>query len=218
MKAALVFVAVLAVTTPLAAQTRRSPAPRAATPSVSLRTLAVVTAQNFAAAESFKAVFGQPLQPFFGGGLGVAFRSGLYIDATASRFKKTGQRAFHFNGKLFGLGVPLTVTETPLELTVGYRHQAPRSRVVPYFGGGLGIYRYQETPDGDDPSENVDRRHAGYLAVGGVEFRVSRWVGLSGDLQYTRVPGILGDGGISKEVNENNLGGVALRFRTIIGR
>lgn len=217
MKATLVFVAVLAVATPMAAQTRRSPPPRA-TPSVSLRPLLVVTAQNFAAAESFKAVFGRPLQPFFGGGLDVAFRSGLYIDATASRFKKTGQRAFHFNGKLFGLGVPLTVTETPLEVTVGYRHQVPRSRVVPYLGGGLGIYRYQEAPDGNDPSDNVDLRHAGYLAVGGVEFRVNSWVGLSGDLQYTRVPGILGAGGISKEVDENNLGGVALRFRAIVGR
>ncbi len=178
----------------------------------------VVSAQNFAAAESFRAVFGQPIQPFFGGGLSVAFRSGLYIDATASRFKKTGQRAFQLNGELFGLGVPLTVTETPLEITAGYRHQAPRSRVVPYFGAGLGTYRYQETAEGNDPIEDVDLRHAGYLAVGGVEFRVNRWLGLSGDLQYTRVPGIFGAGGISKEVNENNLGGVALRFRAIIGR
>lgn len=218
MKATLVFAAALAVATPLAAQTRRSPPPRTTTPSVSLRPLLVVTAQHFAAAETFKSAFGRPLQPFFGGGLDVAFRSGLYIDATASRFKKTGQRAFHFNGKLFGLGVPLAVTETPFEIAVGYRHHVPRSRVLPYFGGGLGIYRYQETADGNDPSENVDLRHAGYLAVGGVEFRVNRWVGLSGDLQYTRVPGILGAGGISKEVDENNLGGVALRFRTIIGR
>lgn len=218
MKTALVFVAALAVATPLAAQTRRSPRPRTTTPSVSLRPLLVVTAQRFAAAESFKAVFGRPLQPFFGGGLDVAFRGGLYIDATASRFKKTGQRAFQFNGRLFGLGVPLTVTETPLEVTAGYRHQAPRSRVVPYVGGGVGIYRYQEAAEGNDPSENMDLRHAGYLAVGGVEFRVNSWVGVSGDLQYTRVPGILGANGISKEVNENNLGGVAFRFRTIIGR
>ena len=58
----------------------------------------------------------------------------------------------------------------------------------------------------------------GYLIVGGAEFRVSRWVAVSGDLQFTRVPGILGEGGISKETGETDLGGTAGRFRLIIGR
>jgi hypothetical protein len=54
--------------------------------------------------------------------------------------------------------------------------------------------------------------------VGGAEFRVARWVAITGDAHYTRVPGILGQGGISKEVGENDLGGVAARVRVMLGR
>ena len=63
-----------------------------------------------------------------------------------------------------------------------------------------------------------DKRHVGYLVVGGVEFRVSGWVAVSGDAQYTHVSGIIGSGGVSKEAGESDLGGIAGRFRVIIGR
>lgn len=224
MKATLVFFLLfflaLAAASPAAAQARRVPPPpsRNATPPVSLRPFFVTTLQSFAAAETFKAIFGQQVQSFYGGGLDIAFRNGLFVDATASRFSKTGQRMFRFNGTNFPLGIPLTATEIPVEATIGYRHQAPRSRVVPYVGGGVGLYSYRETSQGDTSSEAVDVSHRGYLAVGGVELRVGRRVGVSGDLQYTHVGGILGTGGFSKTVNENDLGGVAVRFRVIIGR
>jgi hypothetical protein len=67
-------------------------------------------------------------------------------------------------------------------------------------------------------SENVDIRHVGELVVGGVEFRVHRYVGLSVDAQYTHIPGILGAGGISNIANESDLGGIAARFKVIVGR
>jgi hypothetical protein len=37
------------------------------------------------------------------------------------------------------------------------------------------------------------------------------------DVQYTTVPGILGEGGISQELGEDDLGGVAVRFRFVLG-
>ncbi len=211
----------LAAASPAAAQARRVPPPparRNTTPLVSLRPFFVATLQNFAAKETFKAVFGRQVQPFFGAGLDIAFRNGMFVDATVSHFSKTGQRVFRFNGTNFPLGIPLTVTETPLEATVGYRHQKARSNVIPYVGGGIGSYGYQEIGQGDDSSEAVDLRDVGVLAVGGVEFRMGRWVGFSGDLQYTHVGGILGTGGVSKAANENDLGGLAVRFRVIVGR
>ena len=64
----------------------------------------------------------------------------------------------------------------------------------------------------------MDAHHVGYLAFGGVEFRVQKYIGLSVDAQYTHVPGILGAGGISKEVGETDLGGMAARFKVLIGR
>jgi hypothetical protein len=178
-------------------------------PAVSFRPFFVVAADRFSAKETFSAVFGQSVQPIYGGGLEVAFRNGLYFDVTASRFKKTGERAFFFEGQGFGLGIPLTVTMTPVEFTVGARSN-PTPRVFPYLGVGVGSYRYEE--------EAFIKRHLGWLVVGGVEFRVSRWIGISGDVQYNRVSGIIGTGGVSLEAGESSLGGTAGRVRVIVGR
>ena len=183
-------------------------------PSVSLRPFFVGAVERFSAKETFSAVFGGTVQPLYGGGLEVAFRNGLYFDFTASRFKKTGERAFFFNGDGFGLGIPLTVTMTPLEFTVGARSN-PAPKVFPYFGGGIGSYRYEETSTVDDP---FSKTHLGWLIVGGVEYRFNSWIGISGDLQYNRVSGIIGEGGVSAEAGESDLGGTAGRFRVLIGR
>ena len=184
-------------------------------PSISLRPFLLVAEQGFSARNTFQTVFGKSIQPFWGGGLSVAFRNGFFFDVTASRFKKTGQRAFFTDGEGFGLDIPLTVTVTPLEVIAGQRTQIT-PRVFPYFGFGVGSYRYQETSQFDDGP--FDKRHIGYLIAGGVEFRLSNWVGLSGDGQYTHVSGILGAGGVSKDADESDLGGVSGRFRVIIGR
>ena len=64
----------------------------------------------------------------------------------------------------------------------------------------------------------MDAHHIGYLAAGGVEIRLHRWVGVAVDAQYTRVSGILGEGGVSKDAGESDLGGIAGRFKILIGR
>jgi hypothetical protein len=111
---------------------------------------------------------------------------------------------------------PLTASVTPVEVTGGYRiHSRTVPRVVSYLGAGPGSYRYQETSQGSDP---LDVRHAGYLALGGVEVRAFRWVAFTMDGQYTPIPGILGTGGVSEDAKDDDLGGTALRFRVIVGR
>jgi opacity protein-like surface antigen len=184
-------------------------------PAVSLRPVFMFAGQNFTARKTFETVFGRALQPFWGGGLSVAFRKGIFVDVTASRFKKVGDRAFFFEGQGYPLDIPLTVTVTPLEVTAGIRFGVT-PRVFPYVGAGAGTYRYEESASFDDAG--FDARHAGYVVVGGVELRVSRWVGISGDVQYTHVTGIIGAGGVSKEAGESDLGGTAGRFRIIVGR
>ena len=183
-------------------------------PSVSLRPFFLAAGERFTARQTFEAVFGRAVQPLWGGGLEVAFRRGFYVGITASRFSRTGERAFFFDGEGFGLGIPLTATLTPLELTAGGRVWVT-PRVIPYAGAGIGLYRYEETSPFDEP---FAARHAGYHAVGGIELRVSRWVGIGGDVQYTYVSGIIGAGGISQEAGERDLGGIAARFRVIVGR
>ena len=108
------------------------------TPPISLRPFFVLSGEHFSAHDTFTAVFGQSSQIVWGGGLQVAFRNGSYIDVTASRFKKTGQRAFILNGHSFSLGIPLTASLTPFEGTVGHRFTAVSSRVIPYLGAGVG--------------------------------------------------------------------------------
>jgi hypothetical protein len=217
--ASLTLLLVLACTGPTPAQTR-SASTEYTPPAVAFRPFLLATFQNFAASQTFTEVFGRATQPFFGGGLDLAFRNGLFIDLTASRFNRNGQRAFVFNGQTYRLGIPLTATEIPLEVSGGYRFARWR-RIRPYAGGGVGSYGYRETSAFSASGENAGMRHVGYLAVGGAEVRVGPWVAVAVDVQWTHVRGILGRGGLSQSGGfsgaENDLGGIAPRIRLIIG-
>ena len=157
----------VALAAPAAAQRPpQRPPPRAPArplpppPPISFRPFVFGAEESFAAIDTFDAVFGHTYAPFFGGGLQVVFYGGFYVELGASRFKQTGQRAFRSGGQSFGLGIPLTATITPLEVTGGYRfrlRQLPRVR--PYVAAGFGSYAYKETSDFSDPGENVDTRH-----------------------------------------------------------
>jgi hypothetical protein len=193
------------------------PASAQSDPALALRPFVIVTAQAFTAKETFEAGFGESIQPFYGGGLSLVTNTGFFLDITASRFRKTGERVFRNGDDTFPLGIPLSVTITPLEFSFGYRFRTSRA-VVPYFGGGLGSYRYQETSDEADPSEEIDTRKGGYLAVGGVDFRAAPWFRVGVDVQYTLVTGILGEGGFSQQVGEDDLGGLAARLKFTVGR
>lgn len=186
-------------------------------PSVSLRPFVEFSEEAFTATQTFKAVFGRSNQPLWGGGLQVTFRDRVYVEFEASRFKKNGDRVFLNNGQVFHLGIPLTARLTPFEVTGGYRFH-PWSRVIPYVGAGAGRYAYVETSQFADASENLDTRHSGVVVDGGAEFRLHRWIGVAADVKYTHVTGIFGQDGISKDVGETDLGGVAARFKVIVGR
>ena len=215
MKTLLAILLTFAVATPLAAQVRRT-APRE-TNDLSIRGVGFFSSEQFAAKTTFDAVFGESSERFFGGGVVVAERQ-VFFEVDFSRFTKTGQRAFLFNGQAFRLNIPLTATITPIEVTGGYRFRFRRwPTIIPYVGAGFGSYGYKETSAFSDPGEDIDVRHAGYLVVVGAEFRVHRWVGVAADVQYTHVPGILGTAGLSKDAGENDLGGTAIRVKVLVG-
>jgi hypothetical protein len=196
-----------------------APAMAQRAPSLSIRPFVMVTAQSFAAVDTFDATFGKTTFPFFGGGVQVVVHDRFFAEIGASRFQQTGERAYVSGGKVFRLGIPLTATITPFEITGGYRFRLRRlPRVRPYAAVGLGSYRYQETSTFADPGEDVDTRHSGFVLNGGAEFRLHRWVGLAADVQYSHVPGILGLGGVSQQAGETDLGGVAARFKLVVGR
>jgi hypothetical protein len=211
---ALVLVAVFAVASPVAAQSRGTP--RQAT---SIRLFGLLSEEQFAAQETFDASFGSSRGLFWGGGIEVVLPSGIFADLAASRFTKVGQRAFINNGQAFGLGIPLTAAITPIELTAGYRVKLKRvPTIVPYIGIGAGSYGYQESSTFDDPTDSIDERKFGVFGLVGAEVRVSTSVRASVDVQDTRIAGILGDSGLSQQAKEDDLGGLAVRFRIIFGR
>ena len=185
---------------------------------VSFKPFFVVTAEGFAADKSFDAIFGGSVQPLFGGGLEVTFKNRFFVDLTVLHFSKTGERSIVLNGQVFHLGIPLKATLTPIEVSAGYRFAGHARRVVPYIGAGVGSYGVSQESDLAAAGDNVDARHVGYLVAGGAEIRVGQWLGLSGDLQYTHVPGILGKSGISQHYGEDDLGGLSVRFRVLVGR
>ncbi len=183
-----------------------------------VRPFVLVADERFAASTTFNAVFGSTTSALWGGGVDVVVRRRYFIDFAVSHMSKSGQRAFMNNGEVFRLGIPLEASLTPLELTAGYRFRLKTPRVVPYVGAGVGSYGYHETADFAAAGDDVDTRHAGLVLIGGAEVRISKWIGVTGDAQYTHVPGILGQGGLSKDAGEDNLGGVAARLRVILGR
>jgi hypothetical protein len=217
--------AVLATATPALAQRQTTPPPPSG--GVEFRPFAIVTIERFTASTTFDATLGSPSQLMWGGGLDVTTRHNVFFDVTVSRLNRDGHRAFvDDTGQAFQLAVPLRVSLTPIEFTVGRRfppRRRPAARrrrlaVIPYIGAGIGAYRYDETSSSSAAGEDVEATHVGFLAVGGAEFRVSKWIGISADAQYTRVPGILGKGGVSQQVGESDLGGIAGRVRVILGK
>ena len=195
-----------------------SPAAAQDPPSLSIRPFVMGAEQTFTST-AFEAVFDTTRGPFFGGGVQVVFLDQFVVELGASRFKQTGERVFRTStGSVFRLGIPLTATITPFEVTGGYRFPM-WERVRPYVAAGVGSFAYQETSDFADPTtENIDTRETGFVVNGGVEVRLHRWIGAAADAQYSRVRGILGSGGISQQVGDDDLGGVAVRFKLIVGR
>ena len=189
----------------------------AAAQGISFRAYGMFAQQSFDAHETFSAVFDTSSGSFFGGGLNITDDDKYYLDIGASRFKQTGQRAFVNAGQTFKTGIPLTATIIPLEFTAGYRFSKGK-RVRPYAGAGVGTYRYEETSNFAADGENVDTRHVGAIFEGGAEFRINQWIGASADVHYTYVPGILGNGGISKDEGETSLGGFQFRVKFLVGK
>ena len=165
----------------------------------------------FTAADSFKAVLGSRAGTVFGGGAEARFRSGLFAGVRVSRFEQSGTR-------VFDLGIPATVAITPIEAVAGYR-LARNGRAVPYVGGGVGWHRYDEASDFAASGENVSEVFTGYHALGGVEWRASRLIGVAGEAQWTTVPDALGRNprSASAAFDEQDLGGLGFRVRVIIG-
>jgi hypothetical protein len=155
----------------------------------------------------------------------------IYGEVGVSRLVKkdqtlVGTRVFVSDTSVSKLGIPLRTTIEPLEFTGGYRFNA-HPRVIPYVGAGVGSYHYTEESDFATDAEKLDVTKLGSIFHFGVELRAFRLLGVAMDAQYTHVPGILGEGGVSAlfasgsgsaASREKDLGGWAARLKVVFGR
>ena len=173
--------------------------------------------QQFQAEKTFEAIFDDASGSFRGFGADLVLARNVFVEIGWSRFEKTGERVFLFNDTISKLGIPLTATLRPFEITGGYRVTL-WPRVIPYAGLGIASVRYEETSDFAATGDDVSVSGSGLVFEGGAEVRLARFVGVSADIHYSSLGDIIGEAGISKEYGEDNLGGTAVRFRIIIGR
>jgi opacity protein-like surface antigen len=188
---------------------------RPTSPSAGIRGFGTLGYEWFDAHKGFDAVLNQPGGVWFGGGAEFRTSSGLFIQGSVERFRRTGERVYVLNDKVFKLGIPDTVTITPVGVSAGYRFV--RRNPVPYLGGGVGRYFFSEKAQFADPSDNVDRQFTSYDVVVGVEFRGNNWLATALEALYRHVPTDLTAGALSV-FGEQNLGGVQFRVKVLVGR
>ena len=196
--------------TPAEAQ-RRAPAQR-----IGLFAFAEIGRQAFTSSETFDAIVSDTWGTFPGGGGQVRWRQFVF-EVSASRYKRDGERAFVSGGQVFRLGIPTTITLTPIDVTAVYRLR-PVWRLVPYAGGGFVHQSYKETSQFADSGENVSESHNGFNLTGGAELRIWRWVSSAVEVRYRSLPDAIGKGGVSADFGEDDLGGTGFRVKILIGR
>lgn len=207
------------VVTPGVATTKAVPAPPPSTPRdpLLIRGFGQAGGTLFTARDSFETILDSALGGVFGGGAQVSFGNGLFAQVGVDRFRKTGSRALVSGEQIFRLGIPHTITVTPIHVTVGYRDTRAR-RTVGYGGGGFGSHALKEASPDLGGTEDLSATKIGYHLVGGAEFRMTGWVWLAGEIQWSAVPNAIGDRGISAVFEEDDLGGTTFRFKVLFGR
>jgi opacity protein-like surface antigen len=173
----------------------------------------------FSATKSFKAILGRPSGPLFGGGMELGLPRHFFVSVSASRFRRTGHRVFVFEGQVFTLNDPATLTITPLEVSAGYRSTRLK-RLLPYVGGGVGWHKYEETSAHSTDADDVHATYTGYQVIGGAEVPLQKWIAVAGEAQFASVPSALGKDstGVSSVYHEHNLGGFTVRVKVVVGR
>ena len=215
-----VVAALLLLVTAVSAAAQARPSRPTTSRSVEIGGYVMVGQFSFAASESFDAILGTTAGPIFGGGatVGLPF-GGLFVDIGAWQYSDSGERALVLDGQVIPLGIPLDVTIVPIEISAGWKFRMRKlPKLIPYVAGGYTSFGYKETSSFAGSGEGADDRFGGYHLRGGAEFKVTRWLGVAGELAWTTVPDAIGTGGVSKAFTEHDLGGTSFRARITVGR
>jgi opacity protein-like surface antigen len=165
-------------TTQTPASARRPPTSTA----VGVRLFGGAALEWMSASKSFDAVTGSDRVTTYGGGVQVTnVWRGLFLEGSVARAELDGERVFAFGDEVFPLGIPVEITLMPVDVVAGWR--APVGRLVPYVGGGMTFFKYEETSDFADEDENVDDWYQGFVVMGGLEVGLARWLHVRADVR-----------------------------------
>ena len=211
----------------LHAQGRGAYPPSSPTSQLTFRGFGDAGVTVFSATQSFKAILRRPAGPLFGGGLELGLPKRLFLSVGASRFRRTGHRVFAFQGEVFELNEPATITITPLEITMGYRHTGPaqpatraalpRTHPIRRRGGRMaqvhGTWRIRALPT------TCTRRSRG-TRCRRVEMALQKWMALAAEAQFapSRMRLARIRTAVSSVYNEHDLGGFTFRVKVVVGR
>ena len=170
----------------------------------------------FSARNSFETILGSGFGTVYGGGGQFVFPRGGFVQGSVERFRKTGSRVLVSGTQIFTLQAPDTVTVMPIQVTAGYREDRYRA-AVPYVGIGLGWTILKEQAPTLATDQEISGGHIGYHVLGGAEVPLGSWLSLAGEVQWTSVPKLLGETGVSAAFKEDDLGGAAFRVKLILG-
>src|SRR5713226_6520770 len=107
-------------------------------PPVGVHAFAAIDFNQFAASNTFRAIFASATIPGYGGGADVTdVWSHLFFRVAVTHLTKNGTRVFVDNSQVFKLNEPVKLSMTPIEVGAGWRFpMGRRSRVTSYGGGG----------------------------------------------------------------------------------
>ncbi|HYN07759.1 MAG TPA: hypothetical protein VES67_10240 [Vicinamibacterales bacterium] len=165
------------------------------------------------AKDTFDAVFetSQLRGVGFGAGGFNLFR-GLFARVTFSKTSESGTRVAIVNEEALPLNIALELKLNTTEIGGGWRVPLDRlGRYNAYGGGGLLFVSYRETSQFAGPDDDSRESFTGYSMFGGVDVTVWKLIYAGAELQYRLVPDALGEGGVSREFGETDLGGFVAR-------
>lgn len=168
------------------------------------------------ARKSAEAVFGKATGQVYGGGAQFIWPSGLFVQAGAERFAKTGSRVLVSGTQVRRLADADTLTMTPMSATVGFWQMSREAHapVAGYAGVGGGLVSLVET---SGASSTSDKRPEVHL-LGGLEYRLRPGIWIGGEARWRSVPKAAGAGGLGEYYDERDLGGSTVLLKVAIGR
>ena len=166
-------------------------------------------------ADSFKAVFDSMGGMLFGAGMRVELPKGIYVEGALDYFSKDGYRVYVSGTKVVRTDFDTSISIIPITFTGGYRFRLKPS-IVPYIGAGFGRYYFRQKDIATElKGESSYKGYGGYHLLGGIEFRGDKPISFAGELKWNTVPQVIGEGGVSKYYEEDNIGGVSFSFKVL---